>query len=103
MMDETMNETKLNKEQLFRDYISRYEYKDINKALDDFNEIFKILSVISYAIQINRFNGHPRDDLEGEVTSMFSILCERGVIDSYPFESGDRYVSFAKQKRGDYE
>jgi len=101
MMGESMKEKKLNKEQLFRDYISRYEYSNTNKALDDFDEIFRILETISYAVQINRFNGHPRGDLEGEVTMIFRILCEDGVIDSYPFESGDRYVSFAQQKRGD--
>ena len=101
MMGETMNEVQLNKEQLFRDYISRYEYKSIEKALDDFDEIFNILSAISYAVQINRFNGHPRGDLEGEVTTIFNILCNKGVIDSYPFESGDRYCSFNSQKKGD--
>ena len=100
-MGESMKETPLNKEDLFRDYISRYDYKDINKALDDFNEIFKILEAISYALQINRFNGHPHGDLEGEVTSIFSILCNKGVIDSYPFKSRDRYVSFTPQLKGD--
>lgn len=96
-----MEETELNKEQLFRDYVSRYEYKDVNKALDDFDEIFEILSAISYAIQINYFNGHPRGDLEGEVTMVFKVLCDRGVINSYPFKSGDRYSSFSPQKKGD--
>ena len=101
MMHTHMEKTELNKEELFRDYVSRYEYKDINKALDDFDEIFEILDAISYAIQINRFNGHPRGNLEDEVVSMFSILCNKGVIKSYPFESGDRYSSFSPQKKGD--
>ena len=96
-----MKKTELNKQELFADYISRYEYNDINKAYEDFEEIFKILDAISYAIQINRFNGHPKGDLEGEVTAMFSILCGRGVIDSYPFEKGDRYTSFNPQLKGD--
>ena len=100
-MGESMKQKKLNKEQLFRDYTSRYEYSDIHKALDDFDEIFRILETISYAVQINRFNGHPRGDLEGEVTKIFKILCEDGVIDSYPFDSGDRYVSFTPQLKGD--
>lgn len=108
-MGESMKETPLNKDNLFRDYISRYEYKDINKALDDFDEIFEILTSISHALQINSFNGHPynmmctggKRDLEAEVTSIFSILCERGVIDSYPFKSRDRYVAFVPQLKGD--
>lgn len=103
MMWESMEETPLDKMQLFEDYISRYKYNDIKKAFNDFEEIFKILSNISYALQINSFNGHPRRprDLEAEVTAVFSILCNEGVIDSYPFKNGDRYVSFAEQARGD--
>lgn len=101
MMHTHMEKTELNKEELFRDYVSRYEYKDINKALDDFDEIFEILDAISYAIQINRFNGHPRGDLEAEVTEMFTILCNKGVIKSYPFEKGDRYVEFSPVNHGD--
>lgn len=102
MMGESMKEIKLDKQGLFADYISRYEYKDMKKALEDFEEIFKILEAISYAIRINRFNGHPRKDgHDSEVVAMFSILCERGVIDSYPFEYYDRYCSFSPQKKGD--
>lgn len=102
MMGESMKETKLDKQGLFADYISRYEYKDISKAYDDFEEIFKILEAISYAIQINRFNGHPRKEgLDSEVVSMFSILCEKGVINSYPFSYYDRYSSFSPQLKGD--
>jgi len=101
MMGESMKEKKLDKQGLFADYISRYEYKDISKAYDDFEEIFKILEAISYAIQINRFNGHPRGNLDDEVVSMFSILCDKGVIDSYPFEYYDRYSSFSPQRKGD--
>lgn len=109
-MGESMKKIPLNKELLFRDYVSRYKYTNIEKAIDDFNEIFEILDAINYALQINAFNGHPRNmfpggraerDLEEEVTMIFRILCERGVINSYPFEKGDRYVSFAKQMRGD--
>lgn len=102
-MGESMEETPLNKMQLFEDYVSRYKYNDIKKAFEDFDEIFKILKVISYALQINSFNGHPRHprDLEAEVTAVFSILCDNGVIDSYPFKKNDRYVCFADQKRGD--
>ena len=96
-----MEQKPLDKQKLFADYISRYKYDDMSKASNDFEEIFDILNIISYAIQINRFNGHPRGDLEGEVTMMFKILCEHGVIDSYPFESGDRYVSFTKQLKRD--
>ena len=101
MMHDSMNKKDLDKTSLFQDYISRYKYNDINKASEDFEEIYEILETINYAIQINRFNGHPRGDLEGEVTAMFSILCEKGVIDSYPFEDGDKYSSFSPQLRGD--
>lgn len=105
MMGESMKEAELDKQGLFADYISRYEYKDMGRAYDDFEEIFKILEAISYAIQINRFNGHPRKmgGLDEEVVSMFRILCEKGVIDSYPFEYYDRYSSFSPQKKGDVE
>ena len=102
MMHDSMNKKDLDKTSLFQDYISRYKYNDINKASEDFEEIYKILEVINYAIQINRFNGHPRGDLEGEVTAMFTILCEKGVIDSYPFKDGDKYSSFSPQLRGDW-
>ena len=73
MMHDSMNKKNLDKTSLFQDYISRYKYDDINKASEDFEEIYEILEIINYAIQINRFNGHPRGDLEGEVTAMFSI------------------------------
>lgn len=101
VMEESMKLEKLDKQGLFVDYIKRYEYKNISRAYMDFEEIFRILEVISYAIQINRFNGHPRGDLNDEVVSMFTILCEEGVIDSYPFEYYDRYSSFSPQLKGD--
>ena len=98
-----MDKTELNKLALFTDYISRYEYKDMNKAKEDFEEIFKIIDTISYALQINSFNGHPRNSrsLEDESVMIFRILCNKGIIDSYPFECGDRYCSFSPQLKGD--
>lgn len=103
MMVESMTKTELNKTELFADYISRYQYKDMNKAMEDFEEIFKIIDTISYALQINSFNGHPRHprSVEDESVMIFQILCERGIIDSYPFETGDRYRSFSPQLKGD--
>lgn len=101
-MGEEMKEYKLDKEMLFRAYINKYEYKDINQALDDFNEIFQILEAISYGLQINRYNGHPRSSsgaFEQEVTSLFSILCDKGVIKSYPFKAYDG--GYAQKYRGD--
>lgn len=102
-MSEHMEQKKLDKTSLFQDYISRYKYKDISKASEDFEEIFKIIDTISYALQINEFNGHPhRDrDLESESVMIFRILCEEGIIDSYPFEVGDKYTSFVPQLKGD--
>ena len=55
MMGESMTKSELNKTELFADYISRYEYKDMNKAMEDFVEIFEIIDTISYALQINSF------------------------------------------------
>ena len=101
MMGESMKQSELDKQGLFADYISRYKYNDISKAYEDFEEIFKILDTISYAIQINHFNGHPRGDLEGETMAIFNILCRKGVIKSYPFEKGDKYCGFSPQPRGD--
>lgn len=94
-----MNESKLDKTGLFSDYISRYEYKNIDKAYEDFEKIFKILEVISYAIQINKFNDY--STLDEEVVAFFRILCEREVIDSFPFEYYDRYSSIHPRLKGE--
>ena len=103
MMGESMNKRELDKFTLFADYISRYEYKDMNRAKEDFEEIFEIIDAISYALQINSFNGHPRRprSLEDEAIVIFRILCDKGIIKSYPFSSGDRYCSFSPQEKGD--
>ena len=98
-----MNKYELDKFTLFADYISRYKYDDMNRAKEDFEEIFNIIDTISYALQINSFNGHPRipRNLEDESITIFCILCEKGIIESYPFRSGDRNCSFSPQERGD--
>ena len=46
----------LNKEEMFRDYVGRYTYKDINKTLDDFDEIYNIINKIGEALQWSDFN-----------------------------------------------
>ena len=103
MMGEDMDKYELDKFTLFADYISRYKYDDMSRAKEDFEEIFNIIDAISFALQINSFNGHPRRQrsLEDESLAIFNILCSEGIIDSFPFESGDRYCSFSPQERGD--
>lgn len=64
MMYDDWQPKNLEKEELFRDYVSRYEYKNVVKALDDFNEIYNIINVIGEALQWYKFNNMKSKSIE---------------------------------------
>ena len=102
MMHDNWSPKDLDKEEMFRDYVGRYTYKDINKALDDFNEIYKIINIIGKALQWSDFNNVSHRSIEERAVYIYHYLAKRDLLPlNYPFESGDRYVSFIPVKHGD--
>ena len=102
MMYDDWSPRNLNKEEMFRDYVGRYTYKDINKALDDFDEIYNIINKIGKALQWSDFNNISKRSIEERAVYIYYMLSKQKLLPlNYPFEKGDRYVQFSPVKHGD--
>ena len=102
MMHDNWRPKDLNKEEMFRDYVGRYTYEDINKALDDFDEIYEIINEIGQALQWSDFNNVSDRTIEERAVYIYYMLSSKGLLPlNYPFESRDRYVEFSPVNHGD--
>lgn len=102
MMYDDYSPKDLDKEELFRDYVGKYQYKDINKALDDFNEIYEIINIIGSALQWANFNNINNRDIEHKALYIYNYLARKEILPlNFPFQNGDRYVEFVPEHRGD--
>lgn len=102
MMYDDWSPRNLNKEEMFRDYVGRYTYKDINKALDDFDEIYNIINKIGEALQWSDFNNISKRSIEQRAVYIYYMLSEQKLLPlNYPFKEGDRYASFSPVNHGD--
>lgn len=102
MLHDNWSPKNLNKEEMFRDYVGRYTYKDINKALDDFNEIYEIINTIGKALQWSDFNLISNRSIEERAVYIYYMLSKKNLFHlNYPFEKGDRYIEFTPTKHGD--
>ena len=102
MMYDDWSPRNLNKEEMFRDYVGRYTYKDINKALDDFDEIYNIINKIGEALQWSDFNNISKRSIEERAVYIYYMLSKQKLLPlNYPFKEGDRYVQFSPVNHGD--
>lgn len=102
MMYDNWQPKNLEKEELFRDYVSRYEYKNVVKALGDFNDIYNILNVIGKVLQWHKFNNMGSKSIEEQAAYIYKFLAEANILTlNYPFKFGDRYYEFHPQQKGD--